>query len=64
MEQYSPPVRIARDHDSFLRSVREAVAPPPAREECSLLRSLAEEASPSEALHRIARTLTKPITHA
>ena len=58
VEQYAPLVSIAHDEESFLRCVRVATANPPSEEERAELRTLAQEASPSATIQRIALTLS------
>jgi glycosyltransferase involved in cell wall biosynthesis len=58
VEQYAPLVSIAPDEKSFLRCVRVATADPPSEEEHSKLRTLAQEATPSATIQRIALILS------
>ena len=63
VRQYSPPVLIANDDECFLRYIKEVTTKPPSSEECAKLRSIADKASPSESLLRIALTLSMKINH-
>lgn len=56
--EYSPPVQIAKNIESFLKNIRIATSNPPTPEACLKLRSIAHNASPSESLHRIAHTIS------
>ena len=58
VKQYAPLVSIAHDEESFLRCVRVATANPPSEEEHAELRTLAQEASPSATIQRIALALS------
>jgi hypothetical protein len=56
--EYSPPVQIAKNDESFIRNIRIATSNPPTTEDCLKLRSIADNASPSESLRRIALTIS------
>ena len=56
--EYSPPVQIAKNDESFIRNIRIATSNPPTTEGCLKLRSIADNASPSESLRRIALTIS------
>ena len=58
VQQYASLVSIGQDEESFLRCVRVATANPPSQEEQAELRTLAQEASPSATIQRIALTLS------
>lgn len=58
VEQHSPLVRIGHNEESFLSCVRMATAAPLSGEDRLKLRALAQEASPSATIERIALALS------